>query len=71
MLVLRRKENETIHMGEYGSPTYPIIVHILAVEGDRVKVGIEAPTSINVVRGELLTEAANVPTAASVGRFRC
>ena len=69
MLVLRRKPEETIHLGEYGSPTYPIVVHILAVEGERVKIGIEAPPSINVVRGELLQEAANVSTAASMGRF--
>ena len=53
MLVLRRKPNETISIGEYGKG-YPIVIHILAVEGDRVKVGIEAPPELNVVRGELL-----------------
>ena len=48
MLVLRRKAKEGIVLSEN------IRVVILAVEGGRVKIGIEAPRGITVVREELL-----------------
>ncbi len=48
MLVLRRKVKEGIVVSD------TIRVVILAVEGGRVKIGIEAPRNITVVREELL-----------------
>jgi carbon storage regulator len=48
MLVLRRKPDEAVVLnGE-------ITVTVLAVEGNRVKVGIDAPAAVTVVRLELL-----------------
>ncbi len=51
MLVLRRKIGETIVLDGV------ISVSVLAVEGDRVKIGITAPTDVTIVREELLKVA--------------
>lgn len=51
MLVLSRKKNETIHL-EGG-----IVIHVLDVHpggSHRVSIGIEAPESVQIRRGELL-----------------
>ena len=48
MLVLRRKVEEAIVLD--GS----IRVVVLAVEGERVKLGIEAPDDVTIIREELL-----------------
>ena len=48
MLVLRRKVGESIVLAGV------IHVAVLAVEGDRVKIGISAPPDVNIVREELL-----------------
>ena len=53
MLVLRRKVGESIIMNGV------IKVTILAIEGDRVKIGIDAPPDVIIVREELLNEAEN------------
>ena len=47
MLVLTRKIGDGLLIGE------GVTVTILSVEGDRVKVGIEAPREIRVLRREL------------------
>jgi carbon storage regulator len=47
MLVLSRRESQRIQLGD------SIVVTIVRVHGDRVRVGIEAPASIRVLRGEL------------------
>ena len=47
MLVLSRKENQRIHLGD------SIVLTIVRVNGDRVRVGIEAPAEVRVRRGEL------------------
>ncbi len=47
MLVLGRKTNESILIGD------DIEVTVLAVEGDRVKIGIKAPGSVRILRQEL------------------
>ena len=51
MLVLRRKIGETIVVDGV------ISVSVLAVEGERVKIGISAPTDVTIVREELLRVA--------------
>ncbi len=48
MLVLKRKVGERIIIGEN------IIVQVVEVEGKSVKIGIEAPQNIPIVREELL-----------------
>ena len=53
MLVLRRKANETIVLNGV------IKITVLGIEGDRVKIGIDAPPDVIVVREELLNEAEN------------
>lgn len=52
MLILTRKINQTIEVNvpNVGKVTFMI----LGVERDRVKVGIAAPESLSVLRGELL-----------------
>ena len=47
MLVLSRKEGEKIRIGQ------DIVITITAIKGGRVKLGIEAPTEVPVLRGEL------------------
>ena len=47
MLVLTRKSNEQIRIGDN------ITISILRVKGKSVQVGIDAPRGIRVVRGEL------------------
>ncbi|CDQ39005.1 MULTISPECIES: carbon storage regulator CsrA [Virgibacillus] len=47
MLVLSRKENEAIQIGD------KIEVKVLAIEGDQIKIGIHAPKSIDIYRKEI------------------
>jgi carbon storage regulator len=64
MLVLSRKAEQSLRLGE------DIVITVLAIEGDRVKIGIEAPRHIPVLRDELYrqVQAANevAATAARV-----
>jgi carbon storage regulator len=48
MLVLRRKAGESIVLAGV------INISVLAVEGERVKIGISAPPDVTIVREELL-----------------
>lgn len=61
MLVLTRKKGEAIQIGDN------IQVKVLAVEGDQIKIGIDAPEMIDIYRREIFlaiqeqnNEAANV-----------
>ncbi len=47
-LVLGRKNNESIIIGEED-----ITITILGIEGDRVKIGIQAPSHVSILRQEL------------------
>lgn len=51
MLVLRRKVGESIVLAGV------INISVLAVEGERVKIGISAPPDVSIVREELLRAA--------------
>jgi carbon storage regulator len=55
MLVLRRKVGERIILDGV------ISVSVLAVEGERVKIGITAPADVAIVREELLKGATTAP----------
>ena len=48
MLVLSRKPTERIHIGEN------IVITIVRVSGQTVRVGIDAPIDIKIMREELL-----------------
>lgn len=50
MLVLSRKENEGIIVGD------TIKITIWGIDGDKVKVGVEAPISMRIFREELIRE---------------
>ena len=59
MLVLSRKENETIKIGD------DIEIRILEVKGDTVRIGIEAPKSVDILRGELVLSISESNTEAT------
>jgi len=48
MLILTRKLNESVVIGG------DVVVRILRVQGDRVRIGIQAPRNIPVTRSEIL-----------------
>jgi carbon storage regulator len=59
MLVLRRKAGEAIVLNGV------ITIHVLAVEGERVKLGISAPPEVVIVRSELLENQGPMPGSPS------
>lgn len=61
MLVLRRKAGEAIVLNGV------ITIHVLAVEGERVKLGISAPPEVVIVRSELLEGQGPMPGALNAG----
>jgi carbon storage regulator len=52
MLVLSRKESERIRLGD------SIVLTIVRVSGDKVRLGIEAPADVLVLREELHADRA-------------
>lgn len=61
MLVLTRKKGEAIQIGD------DVEIKILSIDGDQIKIGIEAPHSVDIYRKEIYisiqeenSEAANV-----------
>ena len=50
MLVLSRKPEQSLHLGDN------IVVTVLGIDGDRVKLGIEAPRSVAVLRHEVFEQ---------------
>ena len=53
MLVLSRKPNESIVIN------HDIVVTVLSIQGDRVRLGIEAPSEIPVHRQEVYEKMQN------------
>ena len=60
MLVLSRKVGETIWIGE------DVEIIITEVKGDQVKIGIQAPRSIDVIRGELRQDVSDSNTESVI-----
>ncbi|MDX1929436.1 MAG: carbon storage regulator [Pirellulaceae bacterium] len=48
MLVLTRKHNETLHIGN------DVVITIVRVRGDAVRIGIQAPKEVAIMRSELM-----------------
>jgi carbon storage regulator len=59
VLVLTRKLNETIQLGE------DISITVVGIDADRVRIGIDAPRSLRIFRKELLTETVNINKEAA------
>jgi carbon storage regulator len=62
MLVLSRRTEQSFMLGD------EITVTVLAVEGDRVKLGIQAPRSVVVLREELFLQVQSANAAAASAR---
>ena len=60
MLVLSRKKTETIVL-----PTLGITIDVLAITGNRVRIGIQAPSEVPVLRQEV---AERISAEQAVGR---
>lgn len=58
MLVLSRKETQRIRLGD------SIVITIVKISGDKVRVGIDAPSDVLVLRDEL--EVHDPPVAKDV-----
>jgi carbon storage regulator CsrA len=56
MLVLSRRSNEKLIL-----PTLGVTIHVLGVKGGTVKIGIEAPPEVRVLREELIQDGAGQP----------
>lgn len=57
MLVLSRKLGEQIYIGE------EVKITVVEVHSGRVKIGIEAPTHVPIVRSELMDQMEHCETA--------
>lgn len=64
MLVLSRRLNEAIVIGN------GIRVCIVEITGQTVRLGIEAPPDVNIVRGELKQKAVSGSKAEPAGEYR-
>jgi carbon storage regulator len=51
MLVLSRKQGERVHVGA------DVTLSVLEVKGKRVRIGIDAPARVPIVRGEVRARA--------------
>ncbi|MCM3756435.1 carbon storage regulator CsrA [Sporosarcina aquimarina] len=58
MLVLSRKPNESIKIGD------TIELKIIEIKGETVRIGIEAPKSVEILRGELVASISENNTKA-------
>ena len=59
MLVLSRRPEQSFRLGD------EITVTVLGVEGDRVKLGIQAPRNVVVLRQELFQQVQSANSAAA------
>jgi carbon storage regulator len=59
MLVLARKLDESIVIGE------DIIIKVISIDKGVVKLGIEAPSCVSIMRSELLQDVKDANIAAS------
>ena len=58
MLVLSRKQNERIRVGD------SVVVTVVRVSGDKVRIGIEAPADVRGLRDEIEADDVGTVTLA-------
>jgi carbon storage regulator len=63
MLVLTRKKEEGILIGN------EVKITVIDIDGDKVRIGIEAPKNIRVIREELFTEIGKENRIAANSEF--
>ena len=61
MLVLTRKSNQSIMIGD------EIEISVLAIMGEKVRIGIEAPRSVPVFRREVYVEIREDANGTGIG----
>lgn len=59
MLVLSRKKSESIQIGP------DIVVTVVDIRGGKVRIGIQAPKEVSVVRSELVTSISTTETESN------
>ncbi|NJN92584.1 MAG: carbon storage regulator CsrA [Anaerolineales bacterium] len=64
MLVLGRKINQSVMIGD------EIVITILAVDGEQVKIGIQAPSHVTILRQELYETVKEENLRAANGPIR-
>jgi carbon storage regulator len=64
MLILSRKQNESIIIGDN------IKITVSSIRGRYVRIGIEAPEEIRIIREELSLAPAKVPSLADLDTRR-
>ena len=57
MLVLSRKTNEKIHIGD------KVVITVIRINANTVRIGIEAPDDVTIVREELTEPALNAESS--------
>ena len=62
MLVLTRKTGESIQIGD------DITIKIVAVEGDQIKLGIDAPKNVDLHRSEIYQQIIEANQQASLNK---
>jgi carbon storage regulator len=55
MLILTRRIGETLFIGD------DITIKVVGINGNQVRIGIDAPLDVHVVRSELLKESEPAP----------
>ncbi|PLR82580.1 carbon storage regulator [Bacillus canaveralius] len=63
MLVLSRKKNESLVIGEN------IEIKILEINGDQIKIGIKAPKEIDILRKEIVIKTEKENSTALKSNF--
>lgn len=63
MLVLTRRAGESLLIGD------GIELTVVEIQGDKIKIGINAPKSVSIVRKELVSEAENFNREAARARI--
>ncbi|OJW22176.1 MAG: hypothetical protein BGO49_19295 [Planctomycetales bacterium 71-10] len=58
MLVLSRKALQSVVIGQ------DVKITVIRVEGNQVRIGIEAPGDVRILRGELVDESESTPSLA-------
>jgi len=53
MLILTRRSNERIFIGD------DVVLVVLGIENNRVKLGIEAPAEVAILREEIVSDSKN------------